>query len=265
MDGSGIRNAPWFSDDPDPAVPRQIFPTAADPYLARLRRWFELDRRILGADTDLERVRAVCASVHGRWTHSNDDEPTHEDAITILEEAARGKRFRCVQFGIVLAGALAAFGIPARVVAMMSRDVETRERGASHVVAEAWLGSFGKWALFDAQENASVLREGIPLSAAEVAQHIGAPDLEVRLPGLPPGVDPRAYLGPHGFGDNFYYLQTRVDQRRDTPEQSSNERDFPSIMLVPMGALEPQVFQRLTPFQNVTYTRSRRAFYSPPG
>lgn len=260
--GSG---SPTYSKEPDPAVPRQVFPSAAHPYFAELRTWFALDSRLPKAHTDLERARFLCALVHGRWTHSNDDEPTQNDPIPILKEASRGRRFRCVQFGITFAGALTAFGIPARVVSMMSRDVETRESGASHVVAEAWLPSLSKWIMLDAQENAVVFRDGIPLSCAEIATHLGDPGLNVETPSLPPGSDPRRYLGPGAFGVNFYYFQTRVDQRRTTPQQASMEPVHPLITLCPVGPSEPKVFPRSTPMKNVIFTRSASAFYRSPG
>lgn len=264
MDRSDEVLGPAYSEDDDPAVPRQVFPSRPDPYFADLRTWFEFDSRIPKARSELERARAICASVHGRWSHSNDDEPSQNDPITILKEASKGKRFRCVQFGITLAGALTAFEIPARVVSMMSRDVETRESNASHVVTEAWLSSLGKWVMFDAQENALIFRGDLPLSCAEVAMHIRDSDLKAEIPGLPPGIDSRMYLHPQAFGANFYYFQTRVDQRRSEPNQVANERDHPSIVLCPNGAPEPRVFQRLFPLQRATYTRSRSAFYRAP-
>ncbi len=256
---------PSYSEAADPSVPLQLFPSPMESYSAELRTWFELDSRMPRAPTDLERARAICASVHGRWTHSNDDEPSRNDPITILREASRGKRFRCVQFGIVLAGALSAFGMPSRVVAMMSRDVETRESGASHVVAEAWIASLGKWVLLDAQENAVFLQGDVPLNCAEVAARMGEPDLQVRIPGLPPGIDPRIYLDPEAFGPNFFYFQTRVDQRRSVSGQVGGEGGHRSILLCPLGAPEPRIFQRTLPFEQVTYTRSTAAFYRPPG
>lgn len=180
---------PTFSETPDPSIPRQVFPSVANPYFERLTTWFELDSRIPKARTELERVRSICASVHGRWTHSHDDETSRNDPFTILEEASKGKRFRCVQFGITLAGALTAFGLPARAVSMMSRDVGTRESGARHVVAEAWLSSLGKWAMLDAQEDALVFQGDQPLSCAEAASCLNDPNLRVQIPGLPPGIE----------------------------------------------------------------------------
>jgi len=257
-------NRPEYSSEDEPGVPVQAFPSSSDVYFARLREWFEFDSRIPNASSELDRARAVCASVHGRWTHSNDDEPSQNDPITILEEASKGKRFRCDQFGVTLAGSLTAFGIVARVVAMMSRDVETRESGASHVVSEAWLPSLNKWIMLDAQQNAVVFDGHVPLNCAEIATHPLDQRLVVEIPGLPPGVDPRLYLGPEGFGPNFYYFQTRVRQRRMEVSEVSNERERPSIMLCPVGAAEPRVFQRGSPFTNVVYTRSAAAFYRPP-
>jgi Transglutaminase-like superfamily len=255
---------PEYSSEDEPGVPVQSFPALSDVYFARLREWFDLDSRNLNAPNELDRARAICASVHGRWTHSNDDEPSQNDPITILREAAKGKRFRCVQFGITLAGALTAFGIIARVVSMMSQDVETRESGASHVVSEAWLPSLNKWIMLDAQENAVVFDGSVPLNCTEIAAHPLDERLAVEIPGLPPGVDPRLYLGPEGFGPNFYYFQTRLHQRRIDGSEVSNEGERPSILLCPVGAAEPRVFQRGSPFTNVVYTRSAAAFYRPP-
>ena len=264
MSSPAPQPGPAYSEHPDPTVPRQVFPAFDDPYFAELRTWFDLDSHVQKARTEMERARAICASVHGRWTHSNDDEPSQNDPITILREASRGKRFRCVQFGIVLAGALTAFGIPARVVSMMTRDVETREKSASHVVTEAWISSLRKWVMLDAQEDAIVQLGGAPLNCAEIAVHQSDPNILVEIPGHPKEVEPRLYLSERGFGPNFYYFQTRVDQRRMEPSQVSDERQHPSIMLCPKGATEPQVFQKLVAFQKVSYTRSKNSFYTPP-
>jgi transglutaminase superfamily protein len=259
MDPTNPETSPAYSTEVDPAVPRQLFAPSTDPYYSELRAWFELDGRIAKARTELEKARAICASVHGRWTHSNDDEPSREDPITILKEASKGRRFRCVQFAATLSGALAAFGIPARVVSLITADVETRPGGAGHVVCEMWLAALGKWAMIDAQENALVTRKGVPLNCAEIAMHLGGPDLAVDIPNFAPGADPRIYLAGNAFGPNFFYFQTRVDQRPLPPGA-----DAPSIMLMPKGAPEPKSFQGKYPFRNVTFTLSAPSFYHPP-
>lgn len=256
MDSTLRGTRPEYSEIEDPSVPTQIFPRANDTYHTELRTWFELDSRIPRAKTELERARAICASVHGRWTHSNDDEPSRDDPITILKEASRGKRFRCVQFAQVLSGALTAFDLPARAVSLMTFDVESRESGASHVITEFWAREARKWVFADAQENAFLFRDGVPLNSAEAAQSIDGPALQVDIPGLPREVLPM-YL--EAFGPNFYYLETRVDQR-----PASGPDHAESILLVPTGALEPKIFQRKLPFENVTYTRSLTSFYRAP-
>lgn len=54
------------------------------------------------------------------------------------------KRFRCVEYSIVAAGALNALGIPARTVGLRTKYVETELWSAGHVVAEAYLKDLGK-------------------------------------------------------------------------------------------------------------------------
>lgn len=260
MSRASPHGPPEYSDQPDAALPRQVFSPPTHPYYRELREWFELDRRIGRARSELGRARAICTSVHGRWRHSNDDEPSRNDAITILREAAKGRRFRCVQYAVVLSGGLNAFGIPARVVSMMSSDVESRPSGASHVVCEMWLGAMAKWALIDAQENAIVTMDSLPLNCVEIASRLGSPNIRVDIPDLPPGVDPGRYLSPNGFGSNFCYFQTRVDQR-----PTVHPGEGASILLVPKGAVEPKVFQGFAPFTNVIYTRSSSSFYPSPG
>lgn len=245
-----------FSLVDDPEVPRQLFAPATHPYFTDLRKRFNLHPAVEGRTTELEKIRALCSWVHGRWKHGNEDEPTRGDAVTILEEAAQGKRFRCVQYAVTLSEVLAAFGVWARVVALLTEDVETRAEGAGHVVSEAWLSSRRKWVMADAQEDAVVTRNGIPLSALEVSHYGMDPETTVEIPGGSNDTG-REYLG--AYLPHMFYFQTRVDQR---PVTTRSQKGV--IVLVPLGAREPQVFQGIAPFKDAIYTRSASAFYRSP-
>ena len=71
--------------------------------------------------------------------------------MSILEAAETGMKFRCVEFGIVVAGCLNVIGIPTRVLALKTRGSELSRDGAGHVQAEAYPQSLNNWVLVDPQ------------------------------------------------------------------------------------------------------------------
>ena len=163
-----------------------------ETYLANLRTTYQLDALVAGKTTDFARVQAVCAWVHQQWKHNGQNTPQHYDPASILQEAAQGKQFRCVEYGIVLVGALTALGIPARTLGLEMADVETRKSGAGHVLAEAWLTDQHKWMLVDGQWDVIPLLNGVPLNAVELQKALAE-----QQPGLavasPAGTSTRRY------------------------------------------------------------------------
>ena len=244
-----------FTAAPDSAAYpfQRSVPTAE--YLRNLRATYALDSLVAGQPTDLARVQAVCAWVHRQWQHSSYQQPQHWDPAAILREAAQGKSFRCVEYGIVLAGALTAVGIPARVVGLETADVETRRLGAGHVLTEAWLADQRKWVLADGQWDVIPLWQGVPLNAVELQRVLAE-----RRPGFgvlsTAGTPARKYarwIQPY----LFYFaisFDTRVGVKRVPGE----------LLLVPIGAKNPTVFQRNDPIRNTTYTHSLSSFYAAP-
>ncbi len=103
-------------------------------FLKRLRSEYNLDEEIKGAKNDTEKALKVMNWVHNQWKHNGNNQPTKGDALTILQEAKEGKMFRCVEYGIVTASALNAIGLKSRVLALKTKDVETTQSGAGHVV-----------------------------------------------------------------------------------------------------------------------------------
>ncbi|CAA9580427.1 MAG: hypothetical protein AVDCRST_MAG86-2717 [uncultured Truepera sp.] len=93
-----------------------VFAPTDAPELHELRERYGLEALVKDSENDLEKVRRLCAWVHLRWQHDGLNEPSSPDPLTILEEAAQGKSFRCVEYGIVVAACTAGLGLPSRVL-----------------------------------------------------------------------------------------------------------------------------------------------------
>lgn len=227
----------------------------SEQYLTNLRTTYKLDDLLIGKKTDFERVQAVCAWVHQQWKHNGSNLPRYYDPVSILQEAAQGKQFRCVEYGIVLTGALTALGIPARTLGLETADVETRKIGAGHVLAEAWLADQHKWMLVDGQWDVIPLLNGIPLNAVELQKALAEhqPGLAVASPA---GTSTKRYsrwIQPY-----LFYFDTSLDSRFGAgraPDQ---------LFLVPLGSANPTRFQGGEPAKNRLYTNSAVTFYAPP-
>jgi transglutaminase-like putative cysteine protease len=246
---------------------RISMPGPDEPGLVALRTQYDLDNVVAGASDDYDKLRRVVKWVHDRWSHSGDNTPSKSDPLTILAEAGQGKRFRCVEYSIVVAGCAQALGMPARVLGLKRKDVETARSGAGHVVAEVWLASRGKWVMADGQWDAIPEKDGVPLSAVEfqAAFAAGAGGLRIRSSSSIVAGRYIAWVVPY-----LYYFDFNRDQHlfgSRTDHADNTQRYQPQrgkIMLVPKGAAKPKVFQRKTPIGNCTYISSPRAFHAPP-
>jgi Transglutaminase-like superfamily len=104
------------------------------------------------APTGWETAKQLLAWVRRRWEHAN-DHVEEADAVEILDRAAAGERFACVEYSIVLSQALNACGIPARRVQLMRSDYHVGY-GRGHVVSEAWIDELRRWVVLDGQNGA---------------------------------------------------------------------------------------------------------------
>ena len=226
-----------------------------ETYLTNLRTTYQLDALVAGKTTDFERVQAVCAWVHQQWKHNGRNTPQRYDPTSILQEAAQGKQFRCVEYGIVLVGALTALGIPARTLGLEMADVETRKSGAGHVLAEAWLADQHKWMLVDGQWDVIPLLNGVPLNAVELQKALAEHQSGLTV-ASPAGTSTRHYsrwIQPY-----LYYFDTGLDGR------IGGRCEPGDLYLVPLEAPNPARFQGSEPVKNRLYTHSAAAFYRPP-
>lgn len=141
-------------------------------YLNLLRSKYPIDSLIKDTKTDTEKTLKILHWVHNQWQHNGNNEPRKRDAISILEEVKEGKNFRCVEYSIVATACLNAVGLKARTLGLQTKDVETRQYGAGHVVVEVFLNDLKKWVLIDGQWDAMPVLNGIPLNAVEFQKAI---------------------------------------------------------------------------------------------
>ena len=221
-------------------------------YLQELRINYELDQLLLDAADDYRKVGILSQWTQARWDHDGWNTPAKWDPISILEEAAAGKNFRCVEYAIVLAGVLNAVDIPARILGLKRSDVETRRSGAGHVVVEAYLRDQTKWIMIDPQWDTIPVLDGVPLNAVELEEALARKEPELSLNSLS-GTEPDRYF--RWITPYLYYFDVRLDNRY------GQEKSKQQLMLVPLGALKPSVSQRKYPMKNMIYTHSTKVFY----
>ncbi|RAK69391.1 transglutaminase domain-containing protein [Hymenobacter edaphi] len=254
---------PLRFERPRPATPYAFrYETGpGNAYLAQLREQYHLDAVVQGAADDTERALRLLHWVHQRWRHDGSNEPAKKDAISILEEAQTGKQFRCVEYGIVATACLNAYGLKSRVLGLKTRDVETTESGAGHVLLETWLPDRQKWAMLDGQWDVMPVLRGTPLNAVEFQQAIARnyQDLEIRSLS---GASKMGYVG--WIAPYLYYMDVKFDNREGLGLERARVGDKVSLMLVPAGAKEPTIFQVKNPINYCLYTRSLAAFYAKP-
>lgn len=239
-----------------------IFPdTLGDSYLRQLRNEYGLGQLIANANSEEEKVLRIMDWTHAQWKHSGSNTPSADDALTILKEAKEGQNFRCVEYGIVLKSALLAVGIPARTLGLKIKSVESTTIGAGHVATEVWLRNHRKWAFVDAQFNAMPVLDGTPLNAVEFQRAIRS-GADFKIVNVHGEVNEKTrkqflrFLPPY-----LYYFDLRFDQRMVGFKEAMQIEGSRYLMLVPVGATQPTVFQRKYPLDYMMYTSHLEDFY----
>ena len=120
-------------------------------------------------DDELSRLLRISAWVHQRIQHDNfNAAPAQATALDILNRAARGEHFSCVEFSRVLKETLAAFGYVARTLSVQSPAVAYGPLGSGHVASEVWSNALDKWVFVDAQWGVYARLDARPLSFYEL-------------------------------------------------------------------------------------------------
>lgn len=231
---------------------------ADEQYAAALRNLCGLDKLCEGAAGDLERVRRICAYVHRLWRHDGGGRAKNQDPISIVQEAAKGGRFSCVEYATLVSACLNAMGIPARELSLMMPDVETSLIGGGHMAAEAWLADQNAWVFVDAQEDVvpSVRNKALSAVGFQAALAERSRDLSLRGEAGETG-EPVQY--PIELAESLFYFRARLDNRVAKVRPYTG-----ALLLLATGVDQPKVFQRWLPLQGDVVTRSLAAFYAPP-
>lgn len=235
--------------------------TAGNLYLRQLREENALASLTDMLPSDQSKALAILDWTHRQWTHNGSNQPTKNDALTILKEVREGEKFRCVEYGIVSSKALQSLGYRARLLSLKTKDVETTKYGAGHVLAEVWLPDVKKWAFIDGQFNVMPMLNGVPLNVVEFREAIQDKKAFTlnNSKGEVSRRDQRHYLS--FVTDYIYYLDTPFDNRQSITTERKKINGKSSLMLVPLGAKNPTVFQRGYKMDHALYTNAIRDFY----
>ena len=243
-----IADIPILMDEPD------------NPQLVALRTKYKLDEVVSSATDDYEKLRLLVKWAHDRWAHHGDNKPSGPDPLTILKEAAEGKRFRCVEYARVVAAAARAMGMPSRVLSLKREDVETASSGAGHVVAEIWLDQYKNWVFADAQWDVIPELNGRPLNAFEFQRALARNRSEL-VCSSSSRIREDEYI--RWVTPLLFYFDFNIEQRFYSEETDAERISAPrgKVMLVPVGVRKPKVFQRKFPLRNCYYISNPNAFY----
>ena len=245
-----------FTEKEDSHIPAfNCFAYGAD-YADMFREFTNIGCLLPESGTDYEMASAITYWVHSQWRHSGRNETAVADPIEIIREARLGKRFRCVEYSIVLHAALNSCDIKSRVLYLRTHGVETRPFGAGHVVVECFLRSFGKWAIFDPQFNIHAEVDGVPLNAVELQPALHSCYENVNMFENKSRINARkkrkyaSWLCPY-----LYYFHT------DTEAVYPPKYPRIQILLMPVGAAIPAKFQGIPFKETLVTTSSYRSFY----
>lgn len=230
-----------------------------EDYACKLRTMHDLENKVRACLTELDKVITICNWVHHLWKHNGNSTPIASDPLSILQEVIEHKKeFRCVEYSIVLNGCLNALGVRCRTLSLKTADCQTREYGAGHLVNEAYVTDFDKWVMIDCQENCIPFMHTQPLNAVELQWAIANnyPIIFLSKNGSFSQEETSSYIS--FIRDYLYYFQAKITQRF-IPAISN-----PTIMLVPLGAEKPTMFQLIYPLTDIQYTHSLPSFYQIP-
>ena len=239
--------------------------TTDNTYLRELRDEHDLKKVVAGATSDRERALRVLNWTNRQWKGHGKKLPTSNDALTILEEAESGRKFRCVEYATVASAALSSLGMPSRRLGLKKKTVETAVAGGGHMVTEVWLADENKWAVLDGEYNLMPTVNGKALNAVEFKRALQSDQPIAFISGAGPvtSAQQKRYLD---FIERYlYYFNVRFDERKlPEPYVRIVFQEKTQLMLVPKGAAEPTRFQRRRTMDKFVYTRSVADFYAAP-
>lgn len=262
---STLKKISFSQESPNPLYQFYYADTLANDYLSELRTSYQIDRLVKEKKSDLEKIMAVLDWTSKQWDHNGSNNPSKQDALTILKEAREGKQFRCVEYGIVATAALNSIGIRARTLGLKTRDVEKVMRGAGHVVSEVYSTELEKWIFIDPQFNILPVANGKPLNGVEFQKAIFNKYTDLKLINLQGELskeETENYI--NWVGKYLFYFDVLFDQKTLNSDKFTTINGMTKITLVPVEKKEPRIFQRRYKIDYSYYTHSLNDFYRKP-
>lgn len=262
---SNLKEISYSNESPNSLFEFYYSDTLENDYLRELRKKYDIDLLVIEQKSDFEKIKSILDWTSKQWEHNGSNNPTKQDALTILKEAREGKQFRCVEYGIVATATLNSIGIPARTLGLKTRDVEKVMRGAGHVVSEVYSKELGKWIFIDPQFNIIPTLNGKPLNGIEFQKEIFNKNINLKLinkQGELSKLDSERYI--KWVGKYLFYFDVLFDQKTLNSSKFKAINGMTKLTLVPVGRKEPHIFQRHSKINYSYYTHSLNDFYRIP-
>ncbi|CAM4464460.1 hypothetical protein [Vibrio agarivorans] len=191
--------------------------------------------------------------VAAQWQHDGMNEPDSKlTSLDLLKNVhTKGERYRCVEYGKVMADILAAHGHQSRSVGLQAKDVAYGGFGKGHVVTEVWSNEQNKWLFFDPQFSVYAIRENEILNVFDMFSlknqqkeseitFVLDPDL-AQLKGIKVN---EVTAGYWGFIRNYLGFHVTNSTGRESYEQLYllMEADAPALTFQGMGGTIKRVF-----------------------
>lgn len=262
---SRLKEISYSQDAPNTLYEFYYSDTLENEYLSELKNNYSIELLVNGENNDIGKILNILEWTSKQWKHNGSNNPTKQDALTILKEAHEGKQFRCVEYGIVATATFNSIGIPARTLGLKTRDVEKVRQGAGHVVTEVYSKELDKWIFIDPQFNIMPTLNGIPLNGVEFQKEIYNKNANLKLinkQGELSKLDSKNYIS--WVGKYLFYFDVLFDQKTVNSSKFKTINGMTKLTLVPVGCKEPHVSQRHSKINNSYYTNSLNDFYRKP-
>lgn len=260
-----LKEISFTQTPPNPLFEFYYSDTLANEFLGEIRNKYDINLLVRDQKSDLDKIKTILDWTSNQWKHNGSNNPTKQDALTILKEAREGKQFRCVEYGIVATATLNSIGIPARTLGLKTRDVEKVMRGAGHVVSEVYSNELGKWIFIDPQFNIIPTLNGHPLNGVEFQREIFNKNANLKLinkQGELSKEEAESYI--NWVGKYLFYFDVLFDQKTLDSDDFKRINGMTKLTLVPVGQKEPRIFQRHNKINYSYYTHSLNDFYRKP-
>ncbi|MBY5991494.1 hypothetical protein [Ferrimonas balearica] len=131
---------------------------------------YVMERVRFAGHSDPDLFIEVMDWVASQWQHDGMNQPpAGMSSLEILKSVhEQGERYRCVEYGQVMADILSAMGHHSRQIGLQSTDVAYGGFAMGHVATEVWSNALNKWVFFDPQFSIYAQHQGQYLNVYDI-------------------------------------------------------------------------------------------------